>query len=287
MSDFPADLQGLYVSLKQILKDSGIDHHDLEARMILQQRAGINLTDLIANPQEILARDAILTIESDLKARLAGMPLSRLYGVREFWGMAFDLAPDTLEPRPDTETLVELALKRFSGRPPTRFLDLGTGSGCILAALLREWPDSQGFAVDLSFGALKVAAGNLQRHDLRARAHLLCGDWLSAISGGFDLVVSNPPYITTLDMADLAPEVRNHDPILALDGGPDGLQAYRSIFLNLFSVLNAGGKALFEIGYNQAEDVVRLAEESGFLVAGVHNDLAGRPRVVEIICGDK
>ncbi len=283
----PANAPDLYRALRTRLRDSGIESFDLETRRILETRAGLDFAAVISADSRSIPPEILGKIESDLNARLAGKPLSRIYGCREFWGMVFELGPETLDPRPDTETLIEAALAAFPADPPRRILDLGTGTGCILAALLKEWPHAQGVASDLSESALAVAVRNFTAHGLGGRVKAIHSDWGAKIQGGFDLVVSNPPYIAENEMQTLEPEVRNHDPILALQGGFDGLQAYRQIFSGLNRLLNPGARALLEIGFSQDRDVSRLAEESGFSVLSVHCDLAGRPRVVEIICGDK
>jgi release factor glutamine methyltransferase len=201
-----------------------------------------------------------------------------------------------LDPRPDTETLVEIALKiakkeiekKFHVKQKTaEILDLGTGSGCILIALLTELPYAHGVGVDLSYETLKIAALNAKTHGIGNRVSLICGSWAQALQARFDLIVGNPPYIASSSLPNLETEVRNHDPILALDGGKDGLEAYRNIFSSLPRLLKTNGKALFEIGFDQEDDIVRLGRESRIRIEGVHRDLAGRARVVEISCGDK
>ena len=267
--------------------DGGIDVADLEARLILSRRADLGWADIIARPDMDISNKQLNNIESDVSERLKGMPLSRLYGEKQFWGLDFALSPETLDPRPDTEILVEQALKAFKAAPPITILDLGTGTGCILISLLSEWKQSRGVGVDVSSGALKTAQNNAKTHGVDARASFIQSDWFDSIEGKFDLIVSNPPYIAAEIIPNLSKEVKNHDPILALEGGHDGLQAYKKIFSSLKSHLNPHGKALLEIGFDQREDVARLAEESDFFVKDVHLDLAGKPRVVEISCGDK
>lgn len=277
----------IYQNLKSRLHEAGIENSDLEARIILQKRAGIAWADIIAGRLPVLTAAQEDLVDGDVKRRIAGEPLSRIYGERQFWGLDFTLGPATLDPRPDTEILVEKALGAFKTRPPRRILDLGTGSGCIPIALLCEWPESYAVAIDKSAEALDVARLNARRHGVEGRIAFICGDWTQSVQGKFDLIVSNPPYIANPVIPNLAKEVRNHDPILALDGGQDGLDAYKKIFPALFSVLETGGKSFFEIGFDQKENVMRLAEESGLSVIGVHVDYAGLARVVEISCGDK
>ena len=273
-------LSFLYKGLKESLGC------DLEARRILEDYAQIRWSDILSHPDKEISEKACAAIARVEKRRLAGEPLSRIAGQREFYGRNFMLGADTLDPRPDTEIMIEAALKALQNPAPS-ILDLGTGTGCILLTLLAELPNAQGTGIDLSQGALEVAQGNAARHGLEARATFIQSNWWDSVEGAYDLIISNPPYIPNQDIANLAPEVKNHDPILALDGGVDGYDAYKIIFSRLKKHLNAGGFALFEIGINQCGYIVRLAEESGFTVDAIHPDLAGIPRVVEISCGDK
>jgi len=291
-------LKNLYQKTKRRLEQAGIDTPELDARLILQEALGITDADLISNanisvgtaassPSPEIELCKIKKINEWLERRIEGEPVSRILGTREFWGLNFKITPDVLDPRPDTETIIEIALKRFKGNPPQNILDLGTGSGCILIALLHEWPDAKGIGVDISEAALEVAGENARANNVHERAGFMKGNWSESIRDSFDLIVSNPPYIQNQTIANLAKEVKNHDPILALDGGADGLQAYKYIFTEIRPLLKKDGMGLFEIGYDQQKDVVRLVEESNLIVAGVHADLAGQPRVVEISSGDK
>lgn len=288
----PHTLGALYRALIDVLQEGGIDTPELEARIILQHRLDARWSDVIAHSEREISADSLSLITKDIKRRLAHEPLSRIYGEREFWGLRFKLSPDTLDPRPDTETLIDAVLKAYGGNTPATLLDLGTGSGCILLSLLREYPAARGVGVDISAGALDAARENAAHLSLSDRADFCEGSWWEALKGAdvpksYDLIVSNPPYISNQIIPNLDPEVRNHDPILALDGGNDGLDEYKKIFSELFSHLNPCGKAFFEIGFDQEETVVRLAEESRFFVKGVHRDLSGHARVVEISRGDK
>ena len=208
-------------------------------------------------------------------------PLSRILGRREFWGLEFALSADTLDPRPETETVVEAVLRRVLNRnAPLRFLDLGTGTGCILLALLSEFPAAIGFGVDIALGAVMTALGNAATLGLGERAHFLVGDWGTAISGRFDVIASNPPYIGGAALADLPPEVALYDPRLALDGGADGLGAYRSLVFDLLRLLRPGGVFACEVGSGQAPAVAAILRARGFEVDGCERDLAGIARCV-------
>ncbi len=283
-------LQNFYQRTRETLKAAGIDSADLEVRLFIKDVLGITDTDILAGPERPVSEKESQKIELMVQRRLKGEPVFRILGEREFWGLPFKVTPDTLDPRPDTETLVEAALKRFKTMPPKMILDLGTGTGCILISLLHEWPESQGFAVDISEKALLVAQENAERHGVADRIRFIQGDWQgdwsAALNDSFDLIVSNPPYIPSGDIPNLESEVKNHDPIQALDGGKDGFQAYEKIISQLSSLLKRGGAVFLEVGFNQGENVARLAADSCLSVEGVHPDLAGIPRVVEISLGE-
>lgn len=291
MKPLPASLGPLIEALRDILAEHWPDIAAREARYMISMRSDLNAGAMLLKPETQISAETLAALESDLRQVAAGVPLSRIYGEREFWGLNFTLSPETLDPRPDTEILIEAALKRFKDHPPATILDLGTGSGCILITLLKEFPKARGIGIDRSYGALMTARRNAEAHNVADRAGFFCGDWAAAVNDRFDLVVSNPPYIANPALNHLPENVRNHDPILALDGGQDGLQAYRQIFLQLPNLLKPAGAALFEIGFDQAASLSRLSEESRFLVEAIHPDLAGHPRVLQISpahpCGDK
>lgn len=253
-----------------------------DARYILKRRAGLDWSVLITEPGAQIAPEILSLIEADLARALTGEPLSRIYGEREFYGLTFKLSPDTLDPRPDTEVLVGLALERLKGVTNPRILDLGTGSGCILLSILHESPAASGVGIDLAPGAVQTAKENAEALGLAQRANFLCGNWAEGLEEQFDLLVSNPPYITNPALESLSSTVLNHDPILALKGGEDGMQAYREIFLQLPHCLKPGGLALFEIGFDQGEIITRLSEESRFSDIAIHPDSAGLARVAEV-----
>lgn len=256
----------------------------LEARRLIQRHLNIDWAEIVASPGKILPDTT--SLESDLQRRLSGEPLSRIEGVREFRGLEFALGPDTLDPRPETEILVDWALELFHGKHPERILDLGTGTGCIPICLLKEWKDTRGVATDIAPGVLEIARRNAETHKVADRLEFLQADWGQGIEGQFDLVVSNPPYIPESGIGILQKEVRNHDPILALSGGFDGLRAYEKIFSSLSTLLKPAGKALFEIGAGQAPEIERLAGKYRIRIEAVRPDYAGITRVVEISNGD-
>ena len=210
--------------------------------------------------------------------------MSRIVGKREFWGLSLAITPHVLDPRPETETIVEAALSILSDRreDPLRILDLGVGSGALLCALLTEFGSARGVGVDMSADAADVAQDNLEACGLSPRAEIRVGDWTRGIEGRFDLIVSNPPYIPTADLAGLPREVRNFDPWLALDGGIEGLAAYRRILPESRRLLALGGWLLAELGAGQAAKVTAVASQCGFTDITTYPDLAGVDRVVAI-----
>lgn len=287
MSGVSYKLGTVYQDLRQRLVSACGDSADLESRIILEKRTGFVWSDIIAKPDITIPESHYHLIQEDLVQRLSGKTLSRLYGQKEFWGMTFTVTSETLDPRPDTETLIEHALTLYKDAPPQTILDLGTGTGCILIALLNEFKNAHGIAIDKSFAALKTAQQNAAQNGCTDRIRFICGSWLAPLNAAFDLIVSNPPYIASQIIPTLDAEVKNHDPILALDGGNDGLMAYKEIFSDLKKIMKKESKALFEIGHDQGESILRLVEDSGLRADSLVRDLAGWPRVVEISRGDK
>ena len=268
---------------RETLRAVGIDEPALDARLLVADALGIDALGLVTGTGEMVPPEAEAQLASHLRRRIAREPVGRILGTREFWGLPFRLSAETLEPRPDTETLVEAVLARIPDRTASlRVLDLGTGTGCILVALLTELPRAFGVGIDLSEGAARTARRNAAANGVGDRADFLVSDWTRALNGLFDLVVSNPPYIRADVVPTLAPEVTGHDPVLALDGGPDGLVAYRAILADLDRLLAPSGFAALEIGFDQSEELVGLADAAGFDIAGVATDLGGQPRVVTV-----
>ncbi len=252
-----------------------------EAALIVRAAANLKSTDLIAAPDAPLGA-AAAKVEQYAARRGAGEPLSRILGRREFWSLEFAISPDVLDPRPETETIVETALAAFAARraEPLRVLDLGAGSGALLCALLSELPAARGLGVDLSEAAAAVARANVAALHLGDRAEIRIGDWATGVEGLFDLIVANPPYIASGDIAGLAREVRDHDPRFALDGGLDGLDAYRALAPQIAQRLAPDGRFYLEVGAGQAEAVAAIAAAAGLTELATRRDLAGIERVV-------
>jgi release factor glutamine methyltransferase len=271
--------------LRDALVAAGLEGAETAARLILMKATGLDRTGLIIAAARPLSRVEQATMLDMANRRLAREPMQRILGEAEFWSLPLKLSAGTLIPRPDTETLVEAALAAYPDvNAPIAIADLGTGTGAILAALLKERPKATGLAVDLSEDALETAGTNLARLGLAPRAALLLATFAEPFATAeFDLIVSNPPYIETAVIPTLEPEVFRHDPLLALDGGPDGLDAYRAIFPVARRALKGGGRIMVEVGKGQSDTVSILAEDNGFTEIRTHTDLGGIARVVSAL----
>jgi release factor glutamine methyltransferase len=267
------------------LKSSAIDSAEIDARLLVGAVLNLDLTGMIASAARTLTSGESERLESFARRRFAGEPVARILGTKEFWGLPLTLSPATLVPRPDTETVVELALEmlRVGGAEsrPLRIADLGTGTGAILLALLSESPAATGIGTDVSAEALRTAQDNARRLGLSGRAAFIRCDYASALSGPFDLIVSNPPYIRSADIPGLAPEVRDHDPHLALDGGADGFGAYRVLIAQAAGLLAPGAVLVVEAGQGQIDQIEALMTGAGLTLPGPPKaDLAGIGRAV-------
>ncbi len=281
-------------SARDRLEAEGNETASLDARMLLLDGLALPHSVIVADPNLALNPEEIERLEAMLSRRLAREPVSRILGWREFYGRKFQITPDVLDPRPDTEILVDTALAkidaRFGADHACRFIDLGTGSGCIPITLLAERKGWQGIATDVSAAALDVARQNAAALRVADRLTLMETNWSAGVEGPFDLLVSNPPYIAAEEMDGLMAEVRNHDPELALLGGVDGLTAYREIFKAAPGLLSEGGILIVEIGSTQAAEVGALAAQFGLVASTGEveeiSDLAGLPRVLVIQAKD-
>jgi release factor glutamine methyltransferase len=262
------------------LAASGVETAHLDSRLLAGHVLAMSREALLRDAAETVSAESRAAFDAVLSRRLAGEPVSRIIGRREFWGLPFEVTGDVLDPRADTEILVGAVLDCVSRDFSGTILDLGTGSGCIPVALLSELANARAIAVDIDEDALACARRNAETNNVADRLALRTGDWLSGIDGRVDIVTSNPPYIRSADIAGLEVEVRDHDPLLALDGGADGLGAYRKIIGGLNRILNPQGAVFLEIGADQANDVSGLLESAGFREIQVLSDLAGRDRCI-------
>jgi release factor glutamine methyltransferase len=266
-------------ALTQRFRAAGLATPELDARILVGHALDLDHAGLAAAGKRELSDSTPMQIEALAARRLAREPVARIVGEKEFWGLGFKVTPAVLVPRPETETLVELALTLVERAAPLRIADLGTGSGAILLALLAELPHARGTGFDIAADALDAARANAQRIGLAGRAEFALADF-AAVQGAFDLVVSNPPYIATADIAHLAPEVREHDPRVALDGGADGLAAYRVIAAIAPRLLQPEGHLVAELGAGQERAVRELFVHSGLAIAAIRSDLSGIPRAL-------
>jgi release factor glutamine methyltransferase len=280
-------LNQAFVTAVRVFREAGMATPELDARLLLCHAAGLSHEAYVAKVQDPLRPEFALRLDEAIARRLKHEPVARIVGMREFYGRKFLIDPHALDPRPDTETLIDAALEFVERKglrdSPLNLLDLGTGTGCILITLLAELPRARGFGTDMSQGALALAAANASRLGVAPRAAFVAADWLDAVDGKFDLILSNPPYLASGEIETLADEVAAYDPILALDGGPDGLAAYRHIAAGAGEVLAEDGRLFVEIGAAQAEAVAGIVRAAGLRLdpdEGVRPDFAGRPRVV-------
>jgi release factor glutamine methyltransferase len=269
-------------------RTSAVDSAELDARILVGAVLGLDLTGVIAAASRLLTSNEAMRLEDFARRRLNGEPVARILGAKEFWGLPLQLSAATLVPRPDTETVVELALEMLRAAPDSdrslRIADIGTGSGAILLALLSELPDAYGVGTDICEAALRTARTNAIYLELDRRAGFVACDYAAALSGPFDLIVSNPPYIRSAEIAGLAAEVRNHDPLPALDGGTDGLDAYRALVPQAARLLAHRGVLVVEAGHGQSGDIEGLMTAAGLMLerpakadlAGIRRAVAGR-----------
>lgn len=264
------------------LREAGIEDAARDARVLLAHALGVGHDRLTLKLPDEMTEPQAQSYEEALTARLARQPVAQITGRRLFWGLSFRVTRDTLDPRPETETLVAEALSQ----PFARILDLGTGTGCILLACLKSMPMARGLGTDISDAALQVAVGNTRDLGLEAQARFRKSDWFANVTGRYDLIVSNPPYIAADEMPVLAPEVRDWEPHLALSPGGDGLEPYRIIARDAGARLLPGGRLLVEIGPTQGKAVAALFEAAGLGEVSILPDLDGRDRVVAAVKPD-
>jgi release factor glutamine methyltransferase len=279
-----ATVESLWRSARASLYAAVASEPEADTRLLLAEAMEEPRLSLVLHGDRPVPQEAQVRFEAMLARRIAGEPVGRILGYREFWGLRFRLAPETLEPRPDSETLIEAALEALGPRrnEALTIVDLGTGTGCLLVALLSECPKASGFGVDRSEGALRAARENAEAAGLGDRCSWIASDWDTALNFQADVVISNPPYITTGDITGLEEGVRSHDPALALDGGADGLDAYRRIAAALPRLLAAQGLAILELGVGQRAPVTALCVESGLRIVACRSDLGGIERALVV-----
>jgi release factor glutamine methyltransferase len=267
------------LSARRVLVAADINGSALDSRLLMQAATGLTHEELVAGPDNVLSLESAEKFAEFLKRRLAHEPVSRILGARDFYGRTFEVTPDVLDPRADSETLIDWVLenKRITSG---RLLDIGTGSGILAITLLAEIPHYSGLAVDVSEAALHIARRNALLIGVSSRLKFHLGSWFNGITEKFDLIVSNPPYIARGVIATLEPDVKNFDPHLALDGGEDGLFAYRAIAEGALARLNEGGLVVVEIGAGQETDVAQIFAFHGFKLQGQAQDLGGHIRVL-------
>ena len=273
-------LVSAWTRTRNLLKAAGVASPVFDARLLVELATGVSRLDILTDPHREIPAEGVARLEALAARRAAREPLAYILGRTEFWSLPFGVTDAVLTPRPDTETVVHAALAALPEDMPVRVLDLGVGSGVILLSILHARPLAQGVGVDASAAALEVARQNAAALALDARARLITGNWGAGLEGTFDLVVSNPPYIATAEIETLDPEVAVHEPRLALDGGVDGLAAYRALMPDIFRLLRPGGRFVLEIGRGQGDDVMALARAAGLAPEGVRPDLTGIARVV-------
>ncbi|WP_417670286.1 peptide chain release factor N(5)-glutamine methyltransferase [Roseibium sp.] len=275
----------LYREVRQKFREARIATPELDARVLIAGAMNIKPSDVLLRDADTVDADLRKRVDALTARRLEGVPVGRILGEREFWGLTFHLNEATLEPRPDTETLVETVLARCDPGKALTIADIGTGTGAIAISLLRELPNATCVAVDVSERALQCASENAKRLGVGGRFFPVRADYASALSGGLDWIVSNPPYIRTEVVLGLEPEVRDHDPRLALDGGDDGLCAYRQLVAQGEAILRKGSRIALEIGFDQGEDVRDLLLGHGFANPEIIKDLGGNDRVLVAVRG--
>lgn len=277
-------LDHVLASSRLRLREAGIDTPDLDAQLLVEWTTGATRLDLISSPEKRIDEDQVTQLNEALERRIAGEPVHRIIGVREFYGLPFRLSPETLEPRPDTEALVDLVSpyveKLIEHHGSATLLDMGTGTGAIVISLLHQFEKLNGIGLDVADGALTIARINAAANGVSQRFAALKSDWFSNVSGRFHLIVSNPPYIPSRDIDALSREVREHDPMAALDGGDDGLDFYRSLANEARKYLYEGGVVAVEIGAGQFNDVGAIFESADFRLTNTASDLGGHRRAI-------
>ena len=273
-------LSELQKKITKILAEGGIETNSLDARIILKEIFNFDEKELILNSDLILSESKISKVQKIITRRLNFEPVSKIFGKRDFYNSTFSISDDVLDPRPETENIVEIANNFILEKGYESFIDLGTGSGCIILSILKENKNLTAVGVDISIDAINIAKKNSKDMNLEKRSSFLVSNWLSSIYNSYDLIISNPPYIPSDEIITLSKTVKNFDPLISLDGGQDGLECYKEIAQDINRVINKNGRVILEIGYNQAHDVIKIFESKEFKLLKIYNDINGLNRIL-------
>ncbi|MDA9904371.1 peptide chain release factor N(5)-glutamine methyltransferase [Hyphomicrobiales bacterium] len=273
-------LSELQKKITKILAEGGIETNSLDARIILREIFNFDEKELILNSDLILSESKISKVQKIITRRLNFEPVSKIFGKRDFYNSTFSISDDVLDPRPETENIVEIANNFILEKGYESFIDLGTGSGCIILSILKENKNLTAVGVDISIDAINIAKKNSKDMNLEKRSSFLVSNWLSSVYNSYDLIISNPPYIPSDEIITLSKTVKNFDPLISLDGGQDGLECYKEIAQDINRVINKNGRVILEIGYNQANDVIKIFESKEFKLLKIYNDINGLNRIL-------
>jgi release factor glutamine methyltransferase len=281
MNEIPDNLIKSWKRAQGILKDGGIEQPAIDARLLIEHAFGVTRTEIVSDPYRSISETQWLDLEAALRRRLDREPVARIVGRKGFWTLDLDLSPHVLVPRPETECIVDMVLKATDEAEAHSICDMGVGSGAIILSILSHRPHFRAVATDISRPALAMAKANADKYGLLSRLELIETSWGRGLKDNrFDIIVSNPPYIATDVIGGLSPEVKDHDPHLALDGGLDGLDAYRALLPEAYRLLKPKGRLWLEIGHDQAKAVEDLAIAAGFEGVETYRDLSNNPRII-------
>lgn len=273
-------LSELQKNITKTLLDAGIKTNSLDARIILKETFNFDEKELIMNSDILISTSKVNEVKKILSRRLKGEPVSKIFRKRDFYDSTFLISDDVLDPRPETELIIDIANKYISENNYKSFIDLGTGSGCIILSILKENKNIKGLGLDISLNAINIAKKNSSRLELENHAMFLVSDWFSSVKETYDLIISNPPYISSGEIGTLSKGVKNYDPLISLDGGQDGLKCYREIAKDANRIINKDGMVILEIGCNQAEDVIKIFEINKFKFLNKVLDINGLDRIL-------
>ena len=273
-------LSELQKNITKTLLDAGIKTNSLDARIILKETFNFDEKELIMNSDILISTSKVNEVKKILSRRLKGEPVSKIFRKRDFYDSTFLISDDVLDPRPETELIIDIANKYISENNYKSFIDLGTGSGCIILSILKENKNIKGLGLDISLNAINIAKKNSSRLELENHAMFLVSDWFSSVKETYDLIISNPPYILSGEIGTLSKGVKNYDPLISLDGGQDGLKCYREIAKDANRIINKDGMVILEIGCNQADDVIKIFEINKFKFLNKVLDINGLDRIL-------